>query len=235
MIASVHIADVGARSLLSVLRRAPQPADAPGLRHADVAMGALLAGAAVPKPTLGRAVLIGFWDDDDALDAFLAGGHATARALADGFRVRLRPLRAWGSWPGLPGPPEVPQDRHVDHEGPAAVVTLGRLKAKRAPAFFKASRGAAGAAADAEGLRWGTAMARPPFFATFSIWESTKDLSTYAYGRRQPAHSNALDEGRVQPFHHQEAFIRFQPYRAEGALDGANPLPAVALEDIAAP
>ena len=37
-----------------------------------------------------------------------------------------------------------------------------------------------------------TALARPPFVATCSLWESTRDLATYAYGARQAAHPDAM-------------------------------------------
>jgi hypothetical protein len=48
MIASVHIADVGLRSALPLLRKAPPPGSIPGLRHADVGAAAPLGGSALP-------------------------------------------------------------------------------------------------------------------------------------------------------------------------------------------
>ena len=98
MIASVHLSDVGVRSALRVLRRAPRPTSTPGLRHANVALTAPLSGAVLPSPAFSRVGLIAFWDDDDALDGFLSD-HPTAATLAGGWHVRLDPLRASGSWP----------------------------------------------------------------------------------------------------------------------------------------
>ena len=66
-------------------------------------------------------------------------------------------------------------------------------------------------------------MARPPFVATCSLWESTEALSDYAYGSDEPAHSDAIAAGHAKPFH-QQAFIRFRPYGSYGSLDGRNPL-----------
>src|SRR5438093_13758477 len=100
MIASVHVADVGLRSALAVLRRAPKPGTVAGLRRADVGLAAPLRGSPNPVPQR-RACLIAFWDDDEALDRFLAG-HWMAAALAGGWRVRLEPRRVYGSWPGVP-------------------------------------------------------------------------------------------------------------------------------------
>jgi hypothetical protein len=96
MIASVHVADVGVGAALAVMRKAPQPEDVPGLRHADVGLAAPLGGSVLPKPQFWRVAMLGFWEDDAALDGFLAD-HRTAARLADGWRVRLAPERLFGS------------------------------------------------------------------------------------------------------------------------------------------
>src|SRR6266850_6945511 len=114
MIASVHISDVGARSVLKVLRRAPRPVSTPGLRHANVGLTAPLSGSVLPSPTFRRVGLVAFWDDDDALDGFLSD-HPMAATLAGGWHVRLDPRRASGSWPGLPG--DVPATHDVELDG----------------------------------------------------------------------------------------------------------------------
>jgi hypothetical protein len=221
MLASVHVADVGARKVVGFIRRTPKPGEVPGLRHANVAFCAPLSGSLLPPLAVGRVGLVAFWDDDAALDTFLAG-HPTAAALADGWRLRLEPLRAFGSWPGLPA--DVPTDRATGYDGPAAVLTLGRLRLSQVPRFLRTSAKAEARAIEAPGMVWATGLARPPFVATCSLWESTRALSTYAFGRSEPAHADAITEGEAKAFHHQSAFIRFRPYGAQGHLDGTNPL-----------
>ncbi len=221
MLASVHVADVGPRAAVEVLRNPPRPDAVPGLRHANVAVCAPLSASVLPPPAIGRVGLIALWDDEDALDGFL-GRHPLAATLAPGWRVRLAPLRAYGSWPGLPG--DLPSARATEHQGPAAVLTLGRLRLTQAARFLRTSAKASGRALLAPGMLWGTAMARPPFVATCSLWESTRALSTYAFGHVEPAHADAIAADRAEPFHHQSAFVRFRPYGSEGHLDGKNPL-----------
>jgi hypothetical protein len=68
-------------------------------------------------------------------------------------------------------------------------------------------------------------MARPPFVATCSLWESTEALSTYAYGRRDRGHPDAVAADAANPFHHVSAFVRFRAYDCVGGLGGRNPLP----------
>lgn len=222
MIASVHVTDVGFPAALKVLRKAPTAQEVPGLRSADVALAAPLGGSALPSPQLGRVALVAFWDNDEALDGFLARSPLAQR-LAGGWRIRLEPLRAFGSWPGLP--PDTPRARTVTEEGPAAVLTLGRFKWPRAVPFLRASRKAELAAVEAPGLVWATGLARPPFVSTCSLWEAGQAAADYAYSQAQPAHPGAIEADRAKPFHHQSAFIRFRPYASEGRLEGRNALP----------
>jgi hypothetical protein len=218
----VHLADVGAATALTLSRKPPAPGSIAGLRNAEVGLAAPLRSGLLPRPQLGRAVLIAFWDDDDAIDRF-ESAHPLAARFASGWRARLEPLRAFGAWPGLPA--DVPKPRTVEHDGPVAVVTLGRLRASQAIRFVRASAKAEASVLAAPGLVWATGIGRvPKIVATFSLWESAAAAATYAYGRRDPAHPNAIASGEAKPFHHQQAFIRFRPYGVHGHLDGNNPL-----------
>lgn len=222
MLASVHVADVGAGAALRFVTSTPKPAEVPGLRHANVGLCAPLSASLAPPLKVGRVGLVAFWDDDAALDEFLRT-HPVAAKLAGGWRSRLAPLRAFGSWPGLPA--DVPTSRATpDHEGPVAVLTLGRLHLTQLPRFLRTSARAEGRAVEAPGMVWATGLARPPFVATCSLWESAQAASLYAYGRSEPAHADAIAEGDAKAFHRQSAFIRFRPYGGEGHLDGDNPL-----------
>jgi len=225
MIASVHLADVGARTALAMSRKPPPPGSISGLRRAETALAAPLGASIVPKPQFGRAGLVAFWDDDDAIDRFLTDDPLAAK-FASGWHVRLAPLRAYGTWPGFPRE-EVTDQRHVEHEGPVAAITMGRLRTSQAIRFLRASAKAEGAVLEAPGVTFTTGLARPPsFVSTFSLWESTRALSTYAYGSKEPAHPDAIANGEAKPFHHQQAFIRFRPYASQGRLEGKNPLAA---------
>lgn len=221
MIASVHVADVGARRAVRLLRRPPGAVGIAGCRRLEVGVAASLSPAVVPKPTFGRVGLIGFWDDDVALDAFLAD-HPASEILNRGWRARLRPIRAWGSWPGLAE--DLPSRRDQPHDGPAVVITLGRFRLGRAAAFFRTSAKAEGAVMRAPGLLWATGLARPPFVATCSLWQDTAALTRYAYGAPDQAHTNAIAADRHKPFHTRSAFLRFEAYESMGGLEDPNPL-----------
>jgi heme-degrading monooxygenase HmoA len=219
MIATVQLADVGAIGAMRAVLRRPKPDATPGLRSADVALFAPLALAG--PPPLGRAGLIAVWDDEDAFERFLAD-DPIAQRFAGGFQARLRPLRAHGSWPGLP--PDVPASRSVPHAGPVVVLTLGRLRISQAIRFLRTSRPAERAAVADDGMLWGSAAVRPPFVATVSLWRDDEATKAYAYGRERPAHSNAIREQQRKDFHRTSAFVRFAPTHVEGTLGGKNPL-----------
>src|SRR6476660_1846980 len=100
MIATVNIADLGARRTLRSLRRRPEPANVLGLRWLDTAVAVPFASKR--PPGFRRSVMIAFWDDEEAAAAFAKDHPLGQRYAGNGFRAVLRPLRAFGTWPGLP-------------------------------------------------------------------------------------------------------------------------------------
>lgn len=226
MILSVHLADLGLRAP-AALRKTPVPELMPGLRYAETTIAAPLGEDLLPspQPSRGRVGLIAAWEDDAALDSFLAG-HSLARQLDRGWHVRLEPLRISGAWAGLEGFP--PRTVAIPDDEPVGVLTLGRLKLTRVLPFLRASAAAEGAALRSPALLASTGLARPPrFVATFSLWRSVAEMQEYAY-RKGAAHIGATDQHRERPFHRESAFLRFRPYASSGLWDGRDPLATVA-------
>jgi hypothetical protein len=217
---SVHLCDVGTARALRMLRG---PQNVPGLLSAETALAAPLRSGRMTRPMPGRFALIAFWADDQALDAFRES-HPFAQRLRSGWWVKLEPVRAFGDWPGLSS--DVPRSRTAPSQEPAVVLTLGRLRLRRVRSFLRASRPAEAAAVGAEGFLWGTALARPPFVSTLSVWESARAAAAYAYASGGGAHPGAIDADRRRPFHHRSAFIRSVPLESDGSLAGRNPLAA---------
>ena len=219
MITSVHIADVGAGRALRTLVRPPRPGRVRGLTAADVGLAAPLTASVRPSPSLGRIVLVTHWQDEAALDRF-----EEENPLTGGWRARLRPVRRFGQWPGIPD--EVTTRRETSYTGPSVVLTLGRVRLRRVRQFLRTSAAAAAEVGSAPGGVWATGFAKPPFVATCSLWESTDALAAYAYGGRDRPHPQAIAADRADPFHHRSAFVRFEPLATSGSLEGRNPLAA---------
>jgi len=224
VIVSVHLVEVGWRRAPGLLRGRPDPFDVPGLTYAEQVLSVPLRDGPVPRPGPGRVGLIAAWDDDCALDNFLAG-HPFAERLAGGWHVRLEPLRVFGSWSGMPDLPK--RERPCDDEEPVAVLTLGRPRLGRIVPFLQSSAPAERAAIESPAVLASTAFARPPrFVSTFSLWRSAAAMREYAH-HSDGAHQGAVRADRARPFHHESAFVRFRPYASQGAWDGRDPLAAI--------
>jgi hypothetical protein len=222
MIVTVHLADVGPLRAQRLLFQRLDPAAIPGMTYAEPTMTGPL-GKRPPRPQLGRVGLIAAWDDDAAIDRFLAD-HPFGRQVAGGWHVRLEPRRCFGSWAGMPGLPK--KELPMDDGEPAAALTLGRLRILRTRPFLKASapaeRDAVGNAAVAAvtGL---TRPARPRLVSTFSVWRSAGAMRDYAFGKDGP-HQAAVRADRARPFQHEQAFVRFRPLASAGSWDGWDPV-----------
>lgn len=229
MVASIHIADVGVRSALSLLRSCPSPASAPGLRHANSVLAVPLHRSPFRVPGLRRVGLVAFWDDDPALDRFLEA-HPVAAALADGWHVRLEPLRVVGDWPGLPSGVSPAAD--TSHEGPVVGLTIARVRPSRVVRFVRMSAAAQAEALDSTGFTWAVDLTHPlhALIGTCSLWRDARALTRYTHGRDGTAHRAALAEDRRRPFFSLGAFARFRPTSSRGKLDGGNPLPESWME-----
>jgi hypothetical protein len=168
--------------------------------------------------------LVAAWESDDAFEAF-SSGHPIADTLALGWQVRLQPLHVYGEWPALGGLPK--GEIEVDADEPVAVLTIGRPRVLRLPAFLKASAAAESeAVANPDALAL-TGLARPPrLVSTFSIWRNVAAMRAYARGSSDGGHPRATKADRANPFHHESAFIRFRPYASAGSWDGHDPLAA---------
>jgi hypothetical protein len=225
VIVSVHIADVGWLHAPRILLRSPRPATVPGLTYAEPVTTAPMSSRMLPRPNPGRVGLIAAWEDDAALDGFLAD-HALARRLATGWHVRLQPLRAFGSWAGMPDLPS--RELPVADEEPVVVLTLGRLRLSRAWPFLRSAAAAERSAVADGAMVAATGLARPPHLvSTFSVWSSAAAMRDYAFGE-SGAHQAAVRADRRRSFHHESAFVRFRPYASTGSWDGRDPLAGLA-------
>jgi hypothetical protein len=225
VIVSVHIADVGRLKIQRMLFRPLDAARVPGMTYAETVFAADL-GNRLPLPRPGRAGLIAAWDDDRALDRFLAG-HPFAQRLAGGWHARLQPLRCFGSWERMPGLPE--KALPVDDDEPVVALTLGRLRLSRTVPFLKAGAPAERAAVANPAVLAATGFGRilpPRLVSTFSIWRSAAAMREYAFDT-SGSHQAAIRVDRAKHFHREAAFVRFRPYASDGLWDGRDPLGAV--------
>jgi hypothetical protein len=176
---------------------------------------------------LRRWALFAVWDDDAALDRFLAGS-AVARHWAqadEAWHVRLRPVRAHGRWSGADVPALL--DRAAPPPGddePVAVLTRARIRVRHLAAFHRAVPDAEANLHDQGGLLATVGIGEAPFVrqGTFSLWRSLPDVVAYAY--RDDRHADVVQRTRAGSWYGEELFARFRPYHSAGTWEGVDPL-----------
>jgi hypothetical protein len=174
---------------------------------------------------LRRWGLFAVWDDDRALDAFLAASPIARRwaALArERYVVRLAPVRWHGAWGGRdPLLGTLPQRCNG---GPVAILTRAAIRAQGARAFYAAVAGPDADLRLQPGLLAAVGVGERPLLrqANFSLWRSLEDATRFAYGR--PAHGTVVRRARDEDWFAEELFARFIPYASQGTWDGRDPL-----------
>ena len=174
---------------------------------------------------LRRWALFAAWEDEAALDAFLASSEVAERWRALGaerFDVRLEPLRARGTWSGR----ALFAGASVSPPGgePVAVLTRATIRPARLVRFYSSILPPAQRLVTAPGLLASVGIGEWPLArqATFSLWRSWEDARAYAYA--DDAHREVIARTRGERWYSEELFARFRPYGAEGTWNGANPL-----------
>jgi hypothetical protein len=100
-----------------------------------------------------------------------------------------------------------------DPNAPVAVLTRATIRKRRLWAFWSQVPSASVAVEKTPGLQFAIGIGEAPLIhqATFSIWESGKQMMAYAYSANP--HKGIIKETRTQNWYKEELFARFIPYK----------------------
>lgn len=233
---SFHLAKSDFITTTNALFEPPTAATFPGLRHAEC-MAVMTLGSPVLSPArmqLGSLAVFASWEDERALDAFLASS-TLGDTLAQGWHVRLEFLRRWGRVAALGDLPA--KAREVGPDAPVVAVTLARLKLTEVPRFIRWGKPVEELVRDHPGAILALAAIRPPrTVSTFSVWRSLRDMTNMVHGRNTFAgsgrHASAMVERSRKDFHQEFTTLRFRAVSEHGSWNGRSDIvPRAALDE----
>jgi hypothetical protein len=176
-----------------------------------------------PSADFRRTALFAVWNDESALDQFMAEHRIAARwaNASEAWHVRLRALGGHGRWRGVD-----PLDgmERGDRSGAVAIVTRADVRLKSSRAFGRAGRVVDTELHTAAGLIDVVGVGEAPIgrLATFSLWESMDAVRQFAYA--MPRHREVIEQTRNGDWYAEELFARFEPYASSGTWSGRDPL-----------
>ena len=201
----------------------------PGLRFARH-LGTGRGRAMGLQGDLRRWATFAVWDDDTALDDFLADSPLARRwreRSVESWSVRLAPLAAHGRWGGadpFADLDDVAAHRQAQGGGPVAVLTRARVPARHWRAFYRSVPPVEAHLLAQPGLLQAVGVGERPvgLLATFSLWRTAADVDAFAYD--DAVHHDVVRATRREGWFSEELFARFRPYSSTGTWDGIDPL-----------
>ncbi len=172
---------------------------------------------------LARTAVFAVWDDEAALDAFMATSRLATRwhTAQESWHVRLRSVGGHGRWRGIDPLDGMEQG---SSGGAIAIITRADVHRHSWKAFGAASNIVDAELHAAPGLIDVVGIGEAPVgrLATFSLWESLADARSFAYS--MPDHIEVMRRTRAEGWYAEELFARFEPYASTGTWNGRDPL-----------
>jgi len=165
-----------------------------GLVYAETMFGMTL-GAPVfslSRILMRQVVVFAQWETEKDLNQFLENSKRGLK-LAEGWHIRLRFLRQWGTISGFEIPNEIESESENSDNESTVSITIARLKIFQIPRFIRWGRPVEQLVRDHHAITLALASIRfPKTVSTFSIWKTQKEMTDMVRG-----HSNVAKPKRI--------------------------------------
>ncbi|MFK8102890.1 MAG: hypothetical protein AB8G15_10215 [Saprospiraceae bacterium] len=176
------------------------------------------------KPNFGAYGMLCVWDNENAARQFFqenSGFLKFKTRCEEYWTVFLQTSKVHGLWSGrCPFEPTISSDDHTL----TAVLTRATIKYRHLLNFWQHVPKVSQSIENRKGLIFSIGVGELPLVqqATFSLWESARDMMDYAY--RSHYHKEVVQKTRKLGWYREEMFARFSPFATEGSWQGENPL-----------
>ncbi|RYZ97528.1 MAG: DUF3291 domain-containing protein [Sphingobacteriaceae bacterium] len=168
--------------------------------------------------------LLAVWDTREDFEKFNNKSFITSwwnSFAIEKWTLLCIPLQSHGKWDGRE-PFDNPND--TSYTGPIAVLTRATIRLNKLKAFWSNVDDVANLMSQAPGYITSIGVGETPIYrqATFSIWNSQKEMKAFAYQSKE--HAEVIRKTRAENWYSEELFARFKPIASYGTLNGVNPL-----------
>ena len=168
--------------------------------------------------------LLCVWENELYANDFLHHAKIFKRYQAhssEQWTIFMKPKQAKGLWSGRN--PFTPSSDLDENNPLIAVITRASIKVSQLLQFWKyVPTSQLPIVRGCPGLIYTKGIGEVPLIqmATFSLWDNLDSLKNFAYNT--PEHLEAIKKTRKIDWYKEELFVRFQPYRSEGAWGGKD-------------
>ena len=160
-------------------------------------------------PDFSTYALLQTWTTKDDAETYFSSNEYFKKIVSKTSTLRtifMIPFKSSGLWDGK-NPFNV-NDKLI-HSGKIGVLTRATINFTKLTHFWRSVKSASNAISEARGVSFFKGVGELPFIqqATFSIWESEKDINDFAYSNT--SHKNIVSKTKKQNWYKEDLFARF--------------------------
>lgn len=176
------------------------------------------------NPNWARYGLFAVWETPNAADEFFASSNLMQKyrnRAAEVWTIKMLPVKAHGNWSGA-NPFTAFAAKNT--ERPIAVLTRAKIHLSKLSRFWSFVPATSRELENASGKIASIGIGEAPFVrqATFSLWQTERDVQNFAY--QSPVHREVVKLTRAENWYAEDLFARFTPVASEGSWSGRDPL-----------